>query len=109
MTDPGVYRSGWNRVLQWAVVPIVLAVAVIAAQGVAAAEWLWPQDFSTKEGKLTVYQPQLEAFKADKVNARAAVAVQRKGEKEPVFGVFWFSAHIVTDRESRTVEFRDVK
>ena len=109
MTVQGAYTLGWHRVPRWAAISLVVVVAVMATAGIAMAEWLWPQDFSTKDGKLTVYQPQLEVFKADKVNARAAIAVQRKGEKDPVFGVFWFSAHIVTDRDSGTVEFRDVK
>ncbi|MCL5021823.1 MAG: hypothetical protein M1497_00355 [Nitrospirae bacterium] len=101
--------AGGLRVLRWLPVPAMAALAVIAACSVASAEWNWPREVIGDEGRLTIYQPQLELFRADKVNARAALSVQRKKEKEPVFGVFWFSARVVTDRDSRVVSFGDVK
>lgn len=84
-------------------------MSVLVTCGVSAAEWVWPQEIADQEGKLIVYQPQPELFKADRMNARAAIALQRKKEKEPVYGVFWFSARVVTDLDARTVEFTDVK
>lgn len=86
-----------------------MAIAVLVTCGVSAAEWVWPQEIAGQEGRLTVYQPQLELLKADKINARAAIALQQRKEKEPHYGVFWFSARVVTDLDARTVEFADVK
>ncbi len=96
--------AGW-----WAVAIAMTAVFVCAGYGTAGADWNWPREVHSKNGKVTIYQPQLEMFKADKVNARSAIAILRKGEKEPIFGVVWFSARIATDRDERTVEFADVK
>lgn len=101
--------GGYRSVLQWLAVSAVVAVAVVVTYGISAAEWVWPQEMAGQEGKLVIYQPQLELFKADKINARAAMAVQRKKEKESVYGVFWFSARVVTDRDTRTVAFENVK
>ena len=101
--------GGHRLILKWLKISALAVIAVMATCGISAAEWVWPQEMSTQEGKLVIYQPQIEFFKADKINARAAMAVQRKKEKERVFGVFWFSARIATDRDTRTVAFEDVK
>jgi hypothetical protein len=69
----------------------------------------WPEEFSIQEGKILVYQPQLESYKGDKITGRAAISVQKKDEKEPVFGVFWFSARALTDRDTRMVRFADTR
>ena len=78
--------------MRWLFLSAAVAMAVLVTWGVSGAEWVWPQEIADQEGKLTVYQPQLELFKADRINARAAMALQRKNEKEPHYGVFWFSA-----------------
>ena len=101
--------GGYRSVLQWLAVSAVVAVAVVVTCGISAAEWVWPEEMAGKEGKLVIYQPQLELFKADQIHARAAMAVQRNKSKEPVYGVFWFSARVLTDRDTRTVAFGDVK
>jgi len=95
--------------MRWLFLSAAVAMAVLVTWGVSGAEWVWPQEIADQEGKLTVYQPQLELFKADRINARAAMALQRKNEKEPHYGVFWFSARVMTDLDTRTVEFADVK
>ncbi len=69
----------------------------------------WPRELQAKKAKIIIYQPQLESFKGDKVTARAAVSVQTQEMKQPVFGVVWFGSRIATDRDTRTVEFLDIK
>jgi hypothetical protein len=69
----------------------------------------WPEEFSIQEGKILVYQPQLESYKGDKITGRAAISFQKKDEKEPAFGVFWFSARALTDRDARMVQFADTR
>ena len=68
-----------------------------------AAEPKWPRDIQAREGKIVIYQPQLESFKGDKLTARAAVSVTPKGKATPVFGAVWFSARVSTDRNTRMV------
>ena len=65
-------------------------------------------EIRTSDGKVMVYQPQLESFKGDKVTGRAAISLQGKEDQAPVFGVVWLSARALTDRDTRMVEFVDV-
>jgi hypothetical protein len=47
-------------------------------------------------------------MKGDMLTARAAVSLTRPGAAAPVFGASWFTAHVTTDRDARTVTIRDV-
>jgi len=70
----------------------------------------WPRDITTKNGvKITVYQPQPEALKGDKLDGRCAFSAVEKVGDEPVFGVFWYTATIITDRDARTVALETLK
>lgn len=100
---------GKRSILQWLEITALATMAVLVTYTMSAAEWVWPQEMATQEGRLVIYQPQLEQFKGDKINARAAIAVHRTKGKEAVYGVFWFSGRLVTDRDSRTVAFEEVK
>lgn len=66
----------------------------------------WPQKVHTTEGTLIVYQPQPEKLIGNALTARAAMSFTQS--KEPIFGVFWFTAKIDTDRENDSVTVRDM-
>ncbi|EWH05322.1 carbohydrate-binding family V/XII [Pseudoalteromonas lipolytica SCSIO 04301] len=66
----------------------------------------WPQKVHTTEGTLIVYQPQPEKLIGNALTARAAMSFTQN--KEPIFGVFWFTAKIDTDRENDSVTVRDM-
>lgn len=89
----------------------VIAVAIILLiTGVPhAAEEDWPRDIVVPEAKIIIYQPQMETFKDDKLTARSAVSVTKKGETEPIFGAVWFAARVSTDRDTRIVKALEVK
>jgi hypothetical protein len=69
----------------------------------------WPIEISGPPGTAVVYQPQPDSFKDDQISARAAVSIQSKNEKAPVFGAAWITARISTDRDARTVTIIDVQ
>jgi hypothetical protein len=76
----------------------------------SAADDPWPREIKSPKGtRVVIYQPQLESFKGDSVKARAAVSVQTKDMKAPVFGVVWFDSRVSTDRDTRVVTFQQVK
>jgi len=85
---------------------ILLVVAVFVRTGHAQGQW--PREFAVQDGKISVFQPQLDSYKGDKIKGRAALSIQAKEAKEPVFGVVWFSARAATDRNARMVEFTDI-
>jgi hypothetical protein len=75
---------------------------------VAAQDTGWPKEFDVRGYTITVYQPQVDDFKDNVLESRAAVSV-KEGDGPPVFGAVWVSARIATDRDTRNVDIVDVK
>ena len=69
----------------------------------------WPREIEAPKAKVVIYQPQLENFTYNKLQARAAVSVTKEGEKDPKFGAIWVLARVSTDKNTRMVELLDVK
>ncbi len=68
----------------------------------------WPREIEGDRGTLVVYQPQLDSFKADVLTGRAAFSLTPKGKKDPIFGAFWFTAKLRTDRDARTARLEEL-
>jgi hypothetical protein len=98
-----IFLRGWG--FRW----VFFAAVILFSAAISPAQDEWPREIASPDGKVIVYQPQLESFKADKVAARAAISLQKPDEKAPLFGVVWFSARALTDRDTRMVEFTDLK
>ncbi len=69
----------------------------------------WPRQMDGEKAQIIMYQPQLESYSGDRLEARAAVSVTAKGETEPVFGAVWLEARVVTDKDTRMVSLESVK
>ncbi|MBL0057770.1 MAG: hypothetical protein IPP35_01270 [Elusimicrobia bacterium] len=69
----------------------------------------WPLKYVSDVGTATVYQPQLESFKDNKVTGRSAVSVLMRGSKEPWFGAVWMEGRVTTDRETGLVTVESVQ
>jgi hypothetical protein len=67
----------------------------------------WPRDMTFKKGVITIYQPQIESFEKNIIEARAALAIKQK-DKAPVFGAMWFSSRAVTDLDTHLVLFDEI-
>jgi hypothetical protein len=68
----------------------------------------WPREIDTARAKVVIYQPQPEQLQGNRLDARAAVAIEPKDKSEPVFGAVWFQARLDTDREERTATIADI-
>lgn len=68
----------------------------------------WPREIQVPEGVVVVYQPQPESLNGNLLKGRAAVSVEIKESKEPVFGAIWFEAQLDTDRAERTADLSEV-
>jgi hypothetical protein len=66
-----------------------------------ASDGGWPREIDIPQGVVVMYQPQPEKQDGNRLDGRAAVAVELKGSTEPVFGAIWFSARLDTAREKR--------
>jgi hypothetical protein len=68
----------------------------------------WPREARGAQTTVLMYQPQVERFTLNEIEARAAVQVTETG-KEPVFGAVWIAAKVDVDRDTRLVSFRDIR
>ncbi|WP_246129070.1 carbohydrate-binding family V/XII [Colwellia demingiae] len=69
----------------------------------------WPQELANERGTIVVYQPQPEKLTGNILTGRAAMSLELKDNPTPIFGVFWFSAKIATDRSENTVTISQLK
>jgi hypothetical protein len=82
--------------------------AQVAGGQIGNGATYWPVALEATEGSVEIYQPQPEAMTGDMLTARAAVSLTRPGAAAPVFGAAWFTAHVTTDRDARTVTVHTV-
>ncbi len=87
---------------------LLLLLPALPARAEFAATNDWPEEILTEEGKVLVYQPQLESLEGDTLTGRAAISFTPIGG-EPTFGAFWFEGKLRTDRDSRTYTLEKIK
>lgn len=85
----------------------------LLAQGPAQpedAEAIWPHTLNGPGGSATIYQPQVISWpRQTTLNARAAVAVTRKGDKRQILGKGEVTAQTSTDFATRSVTLSDIR
>lgn len=92
--------------------PILIAVCLFcfALNANAEAPQIeWPQELTMEKGTLVIYQPQPESLKGKTLTGRAAMSMELENNDAPVYGVFWFSSQIETDRDTDSVTISDIK
>ena len=67
----------------------------------------WPRTISYQGATITVFQPQVDSWVGNKLNAYAAVRVQSPEKKDVDYGVIWFSARTEVDKVNRMVTLED--
>ena len=67
----------------------------------------WPKQIVSEGNTYSIYQPQIEQWQGNQLQARAAVGVETAASSQPHFGVLWFSARTDVDKESRLVTLED--
>jgi len=67
----------------------------------------WPRVVTSTEGKVTIYQPQIDAWHGDRLSFHVAVAITHVGSGSEVFGVAFASARTSVDKSDQLVTFRD--
>ncbi|HUK64900.1 MAG TPA: hypothetical protein VLV15_16290, partial [Dongiaceae bacterium] len=85
-----------------------LALSLLSVAAGAAADKTWPREIKTDKGILTIYQPQPDTFQDNILKGRAAISFLKPGATSPIFGVFWFTSRVDTDRDSGTTMVRDI-
>jgi hypothetical protein len=85
-----------KQVVALLLVPL-LVLAMVPSRGSgqtppATGNQVWPREFQSGSTTFTVYQPQVESWKARDLSGRAAVSVKDAISPEEQFGVIWFTA-----------------
>lgn len=96
-----------NRYLTYiTTVLLFIAMLGLTAHSQAAS---WPQELTGNKGTIVIYQPQPEKLQGNTLIGRAAMQLELNTEQQPIFGVFWFSAKIETDRDTNSVVMSQIK
>jgi hypothetical protein len=92
------------------VLSILISAAAIAATStvIAADAKMWPRVMEGENYTVTMYEPQIDSWKENTFEARAAVSVTGD-DAAPVFGAVWISGRFEVDRDTRMVDFHDIK
>jgi len=84
------------------------ALSPIFAQAPTAGDGNWPREIDNENIHLIVYQPQVDSWKDNRIDARSAVIVTRKEDPTQIFGIVSINARTEVDRETRLVSFEDI-
>jgi hypothetical protein len=97
--------------LRWSAL-MALAACLVATGAPAATydetEFEWPRELDADFGSVVMYQPQLESYSGNTLEARAAVSVTPSGETTPTFGAVWFEGRLVTDVDADVASLESV-
>ncbi len=85
---------------------LLLLIIAVLSFGFSKAADEWPKLINTANGtQIKVYQPEPESFKRNTLMFRSAISILENGTNDPVFGAFWATAKVETDRDNRTMTF----
>ncbi|HEX4849277.1 MAG TPA: hypothetical protein VFV08_00660, partial [Puia sp.] len=70
----------------------------------------WPKIITAADGTvIKIYQPEPESFAGNILKFRSAISVSENGTEDPVFGTFWSTAKMQTDRDNRQMNIESMK
>ncbi|PWT75912.1 MAG: hypothetical protein C5B59_07675 [Bacteroidetes bacterium] len=70
----------------------------------------WPRVITAADGTvIKIYQPEPESFAGNVLKFRSAISVSENGTEDPVFGTFWSTSKMQTDRDSRQMNIESMK
>jgi len=79
---------------------------ISSAQDENYSSLTWPRELTSTKNKVTLYQPQLEEFAGNNLEARMAISVKTKDDL--VFGAVWLKSIVSTDLVERTVTLENI-
>jgi hypothetical protein len=63
----------------------------------------FPREIDERGCHLVIFQPQVDSWKKDRLEARAAVTASRSSSTQDAFGIVAVTARTDVDKETRTV------
>src|SRR5262247_876493 len=108
---------GVNRVLALMLVlgllastapPLPAQSAPPAAGDVSLAAGAWPREINANGTTVVVYEPQIDRWQNNRLEARAAVSLQPAGAPQLSYGVIWITARTEVDKERGLVDLEEI-
>ena len=96
-------RTRW-----WFVGSCAVAVFLLGTPIAKADDPGWPRELDLPEGRIVIFQPQLEEFEGNRIAGRTALSVTPAGASAPIFGVVWLEGLVEVDRDARTAMVYDI-
>ncbi len=84
------------------------AFSLLFAQAPVGGDGNWPREIDTGSIHLVIYQPQVDSWKDNRIEARSAVIVTRREDTTQIFGIVSINARIEVDRETRLVALENI-
>jgi hypothetical protein len=89
---------------------LIAIFPLIVCFSLQGQDTVWPIEIKTKEGgEINIYQPQPESMTGNKLDGRTAFSAKAMAGDELIFGVFWFTATLATDRDSRSASLESIQ
>src|SRR5262245_46727998 len=88
--------------------------AAVPSQAPAAAPagleaGAWPRQFQAGDMTVEVYEPQIDSWQGNRLEARTALSVTAAGAPAPSYGVIWITARTEVDKAQGLVTLEDIK
>src|SRR5260370_38663427 len=93
-------------------VPFAAALSQNPPQGMGVrdnGDQGWPRKIISGGTTMLIYQPQIDKWEGNQIQAYAAVAVESSGSQQPTYGVVYFSARTEVDKVNRLVSLDEFK
>jgi hypothetical protein len=87
---------------------LLATIALLAAQTAPTGD-TWPMELDDHGFHLVIYQPQVDSWKQNHLEGRAAVTATKTGSNQEAFGIVMLSARTDVDKETRMVALDDIK
>jgi hypothetical protein len=87
---------------------VFFVLPLLAAQTPPETDEYWPKEIDSNNIHLVLYQPQVESWKGNRIEARSAVIVTLQGDSTQIFGTVSLRARTEVDKETRLVSLEDI-
>src|SRR5215831_5956577 len=88
--------------------PLPAQTAPPAGGDVSLAAGVWPREINVNGATVLVYEPQIDRWQNNRLEARAAVSLQPVGVPQPSYGVIWLTARTEVDKEHGLVDLEEI-
>ncbi|RPH51602.1 MAG: hypothetical protein EHM91_00995, partial [Planctomycetota bacterium] len=69
----------------------------------------WPKEITTPSLRITVYKPELDSLKGNRIRLRSAFSALKGEASEPVFGSFWMTGTLDVSDDRKSGSTSDVR